>query len=152
MRWVFARGMLLVPACAASLMSTTPTHDTSFLPLVTYSPRIIAFVNTNYCYQISEIWSQETWTLVPALLLYWRCDMDQVIQTFWTSGSLAINTGIIAVLKGLLGRLSEIVPLTAKEWEVFWVEWSRLMKTRPDLRPLKVILPCWGMCRSKSRE
>lgn len=97
MRWVFAWGTLLVPACTASLMSKTPTHDTSFLTLVTYSPRIVAFVNTSYFHQIPEVWSQETWALVPALLL---TDIDQVIQIFWTSGSLSIKIRITAVLKG----------------------------------------------------
>ena len=90
----------------------------------------------------------------PSSATYWRCDIDQVIQTFWTSGSLSIKTEIIAVLKGILGNLNEIMVKkhSAKEWEVFWVEWSRLMKTHPDLRPLKLILPCWHMCGSKSWE
>lgn len=159
MRWALARGTLLVPACTASLMSPTPTHDTSFLTLVTYFPPDNSFCLHKLLPPNPRSLSSRNLDFSPGSATYWWCDVDQLIQTYWTSGSLSIKKGITAVLKGLLGRLNEIMvekknktKHSAEEWEVVWVEWSRLMKTRPDLWPLKLVLPCWGMCGSKSWE
>lgn len=76
MRCVFAWGMLLVPACMASLICTTPIQDTSFPSLVTYSLGFKQLINTNGFHQTTKVPSQETWTVFPALLF-----TDNVILT-----------------------------------------------------------------------
>lgn len=109
MWWALAQGMPLVPACEASPMSPIPTQDTSFLTLVTYFPPDNSFCPHKLLPPNPRSLRSRNLDISPGSATYWWCGVDQLIQTFWTSGSLSIKTGIIAVLKGLLGRLNEIM-------------------------------------------